>query len=268
MAASVAGSQYAEEAASAKYRRLRMFNLVAAAALLAEGALMLALSSDYSLPVTTQYLGNSRGLPFPVPVDRVVGRVSLGPMVALFLLLSGLALALIAGPFFDWYRRNLAKGVNYGRWIEYAITASLMIVVIAMLAGVYDLSSLVLIFFLNAMMILFGLMMELHNQTTDRTNWAAFAFGCIAGIVPWVVIGLYFMSAAADQSNRIPAFVYGIMISIFIFFNVFAVNMVFQYKKVGPWKDYLYGEKVYIILSLTAKSALAWQVFAGTLRPK
>ena len=184
MAASVAGSQYAEEAASAKYRRLRMFNLVAAAALLAEGALMLALSSDYSLPVTTQYLGNSRGLPFPVPVDRVVGRVSLGPMVALFLLLSGLALALIAGPFFDWYRRNLAKGVNYGRWIEYAITASLMIVVIAMLAGVYDLSSLVLIFFLNAMMILFGLMMELHNQTTDRTNWAAFAFGCIAARVP------------------------------------------------------------------------------------
>jgi len=43
--------------------------------------------------------------------------------------------------------------------------------------------------------------------------------------------------------------------------------MFLQYKKIGKWKDYLYGEKVYIILSLVAKSALAWQVFAGTLRP-
>jgi hypothetical protein len=43
--------------------------------------------------------------------------------------------------------------------------------------------------------------------------------------------------------------------------------MVLQYKKVGPWKNYLYGELTYIILSLVAKSLLAWQVFAGTLRP-
>lgn len=33
----------------------------------------------------------------------------------------------------------------------------------------------------------------------------------------------------------------------------------------GRWQDYLFGEEVYIVLSLTAKSALAWQIFAGTL---
>jgi hypothetical protein len=38
-----------------------------------------------------------------------------------------------------------------------------------------------------------------------------------------------------------------------------------QYKKVGKWSDYLRGEKTYITLSLIAKSALAWQVFVGTL---
>jgi hypothetical protein len=43
--------------------------------------------------------------------------------------------------------------------------------------------------------------------------------------------------------------------------------MVLQYKKIGPWKNYLFGERAYIILSLVAKSLLAWQVFAGTLRP-
>ena len=78
---------------------------------------------------------------------------------------------------------------------------------------------------------------------------------------------IYFVSAAVDPTNKVPGFVYGIMVSIFLFFNCFAVNMVLQYKKVGPWRDYLFGEKVYIILSLTAKSALAWQVFGGTMRP-
>jgi len=55
--------------------------------------------------------------------------------------------------------------------------------------------------------------------------------------------------------------------SIFAFFNVFAVNMVLQYRRAGRWRDYLYGEHVYMLLSLFAKSALAWQVFAGTLQP-
>ena len=252
-----------------RFRRLRIFNSVTGLVLLVEAVLMLLLSNDYSLPITTHYLSNGTRLSFPVPVAREVGRLRLGPMVAVFLFISAAALLLIAAPgIFDWYKRNLLKGANYGRWIEYSVSASLMIVVIAMLAGVYDLSSLILIFFLNAMMILFGWMMELHNQTTEKTDWTAFAFGCIAGIVPWVVIALYFVSAAADPVNKVPTFVYGIMISIFIFFNIFAVNMVLQYKKVGPWRDYLFGEKVYIILSLTAKSLLAWQVFAGTLRPK
>jgi hypothetical protein len=61
--------------------------------------------------------------------------------------------------------------------------------------------------------------------------------------------------------------VYVILPTLFVFFFSFALNMVFQYKKVGKWRDYLYGERVYILLSLIAKSALAWQVFAGTLRP-
>ncbi len=52
-----------------------------------------------------------------------------------------------------------------------------------------------------------------------------------------------------------------------MFFNVFAVNMLLQYRRLGRWRDYLYGERVYMLLSLTAKSALAWQVFAGTLQP-
>lgn len=43
--------------------------------------------------------------------------------------------------------------------------------------------------------------------------------------------------------------------------------MILQYKKVGKWADYLYGERVYIILSLVAKSLLAWLVLFGAMQP-
>jgi hypothetical protein len=36
---------------------------------------------------------------------------------------------------------------------------------------------------------------------------------------------------------------------------------------VGKWKDYIYGEYAYIILSIVAKSLLAWLIFANVLRP-
>jgi hypothetical protein len=43
--------------------------------------------------------------------------------------------------------------------------------------------------------------------------------------------------------------------------------MFLQYKKIGPWKDYLFGERVYIILSLAAKTVLAWMIFSGVFAP-
>ena len=249
------------------FARLRLYNGVMACLHLVQGLAMLFLSNDFSLPVTTNYLKADPAIFQQPSLPSVVGRLRIGPMVAAFLFMSAMAHFLLTLPrIYDWYVRNLKKGANYARWMEYSFSASLMIVVIAMLSGVYDLSTLILLFFLNMMMILFGWMMELHNQSTQRTDWTAFYFGCLAGIVPWVVIALYFFSALRNPGARVPTFVYFILPILFVFFNIFALNMVLQYKKVGRWRDYLFGEEVYILLSLLAKSALAWQVFAGTLR--
>jgi hypothetical protein len=227
---------------------------------------MLWLSNDFSLPVVTNFVSYNEATGDLFYVEDVIANLRLGPMVAMFLFVSAVAHFSLASPKgYPWYVKNLQKGINYARWYEYAISSSIMIVVIAMLSGINKLSSLLLIFALNATMNLFGLMMELHNQTTQRTNWTAYVFGCFAGIVPWIVIGIYFFGAVL-LAEDFPEFVIGIFISLAVFFNIFAVNMVLQYRKKGRWADYLFGEKVYVVLSLTAKSALAWQVFAGTLR--
>lgn len=248
-------------------KNLRIYNIVMGFFHLIQGILMVILSNDFSLPINTSYLQFNE-LTFKLePVLKHFADLRVGYVVASFLFLSSIAHFVISLPgVYEWYIQNLKRGINYARWVEYAFSSSVMIVVISMLVGIYDLSSLILVFGLNAMMILFGLMMEVHNQTTRKTNWLSFVFGCIAGILPWVVVALYLFNSG-DASHKAPDFVYWIFFSIFLFFNSFAGNMVLQYGKVGKWKDYIYGEKVYILLSLLAKSALAWQVFAGTLRP-
>lgn len=251
-----------------RLQKLRRFNTIMAFLHAVQGVAMLVVSSKFSLPVTTAFVKMNFSSGKLEPSLQTIFNLRIGPLIAGFLFLSAIAHACVSliPAVNTWYNRNLLKGANYARWIEYAFSSSLMIVVIAMLVGMYDGISLLLIFFLNATMILFGWMMELHNQSTQKTNWTSFIFGCIAGIVPWVAVGLYlFLSGEGDA--KAPTFVYWIYFSIFLFFNCFAVNQVLQYKKVGKWQDYLYGERAYIILSLVAKSLLAWQVFAGTLRP-
>jgi uncharacterized protein (DUF1810 family) len=251
-----------------RFQNLRRFNLFMGLFHLAQGVLMLALSDlAFKLPVTTAFLRYDETANKLVSNLKTALELPLAPAIAAFLFMSALAHFLISTPgIYDWYIRNLRKGVNYARWIEYAFSSSVMIVAIAMLFGLYDMAALLLIFALNAMMILFGWMMELHNQTTEKTDWTAFIFGSIAGIVPWIAIGIYLVGSVTS-GEQVPTFVYAIYVSLFLFFNVFAVNMVLQYKKIGRWQDYVYGEKAYIVLSLVAKSLLAWQVFFGTLQP-
>lgn len=245
---------------------LRKFNLIMAGLHAAQGVAILVLSRTFTLPVTGSYLTFDKASQSLQPATSLLFNVSLPVLIAVFLFLSAGAHLLIATVYNKRYTANLKTGINKARWIEYAISASIMMVAIAMLVGVYDFVSLVMIVALIAVMNLLGLVMEVHNQTTKKTNWLSYWIGCLAGIVPWFAIGFYFW-LSADKGSAPPTFVYWIFVSIFVFFNCFAINMVLQYKKIGPWKDYLFGERAYIILSLVAKSALAWQVFAGTLRP-
>jgi hypothetical protein len=250
-----------------QFKRLRFYNLFMGFLHLAQAVVIIALSNSFSLPVTTSFLTFDPGLGKLWPATNTLAELPLGIMIAVFLLLSAAAHFIVALPAFGWYVGNLKRGINFARWYEYSLSASLMIVLIGMLCGVYDLGALIMAFALTAVMNLCGLMMEVHNQVTEKTNWTSYVIGCIAGIAPWIVIAVYFFGSLSTAGGGVPTFVYFILPTLFVFFFSFALNMALQYKKAGPWRDYLFGERAYVLLSLVAKSALAWQVFAGTLRP-
>ena len=247
-----------------RLRRLRWWNVVVGIVLAAQAVVILVLSNDFSLPVTATYMTGPPGT--PATLTELFGLPVAWGVLA-FMFISAAALLIIAAPgVFEWYKRNLLLQRNYGRWIEYSVSSSIMIVLIAMLTGISDIAALIAIFGVNACMILFGLLME-HYERPGKPTWLSYWFGCFAGLIPWVGIVIYVWAPGIPGGVSPPGFVYGIMASLFVLFNCFSINMILQYKQVGPWRDYLFGEKVYIILSLTAKALLAWQVFFPTLLP-
>ena len=242
---------------------IRRYNLIAGFFHLAQMVVVLILANDFSLPIVARYMAGPPGSVFAEPITLLDTPVGL--TVAIFLGLSAFFHFLVASPqFFTRYAAGLAAQRNYFRWVEYSISSSVMIVLIAQICGVSDVVAIISLFGVNASMILFGWLQEKYEQPGNG-GWLPFIFGCIAGLVPWIAITFYVLAIGGPGDTKAPAFVYGIVISLFVLFNTFAVVQYLQYKKVGKWSDYLRGEKTYITLSLVAKSALAWQIFASTL---
>jgi hypothetical protein len=244
---------------------LSVLHLIQAAIIL---ALSFAKDPVVTSPVVGTYLHFDEATQHLVTAQRALWELPIGPAVALFFLMSSIAHFAMAFPARRRYESYLARGQNPIRWIEYSFSSSVMIVVIAALAGVQEVGTLIAIFGANAAMILFGWSTEIASEGRERPQWLHYIFGCIVGAVPWLVIfATILISATEPNAAAIPTFVIAIFVTLFAFFNVFAINMVLQYRKIGRWSDYLYGERAYMLFSLIAKSLLAWQVFFGTLRP-
>jgi hypothetical protein len=250
--------------------RLRRYNIVAGSLHLVQAIgfayVLTLLSQQVTFAVTADYLAGAPGVPLP-PERVTLFDINVGIGVVAFLALSALFHFLISSPwFFHRYAAGLKQNHNYFRWVEYALSSSIMIWLIAQITGITDIAALFSIFAVNGAMIMFGALQEKY-ETPGNGHFLPFIFGSTVGVVPWILILIYFVSPGSTSEVSPPAFVYGIIISLFLFFNTFAINQWLQYKQIGGWHDYLRGERAYITLSLVAKTALAWQVFSGAIIP-
>lgn len=256
-----------------KFNKLIRFNMIMGFFHLVQGIIMLFLATsviqkigEFQPTIVQFFLRFNPDTRSLEPASKELFQLPFGILVASFLFISAIAHGLIVLNK-DFYVNDLKKGINRFRWFEYAISSSIMIVLIATLFGIYDIASLILIFIVNAAMNLFGLDMELLNSGEEKKkiNWGPFVWGSIAGIAPWIAILLYMFGNG--NFDMVPWFVWAIVGTYFVAFNTFPINMIMQYRRTGKWKDYLYGERVYIILSLAAKSFLAWLVLFGAMQP-
>lgn len=239
--------------------KLRRLNLATGTLHAISAVLILILANNFALPVVARYEAGQPGLGKFQLVSY--GSISTALLIFIFFALSALAHFSVAGPLQASYLSHLEHKRNPFRWLEYSLSSSIMIVAIAQITGISDIAALIGLVGTNASMIGFGWMQERYEQPGGSLQ--PFFLGCLAGALPWVALGIYLFSPGASQ--HAPGFVYGIYFSIFALFNCFAIVQFLQYKQIGRFKDYLVGERSYIILSFVAKSLLAWQIFASVL---
>ena len=238
---------------------LRTWNLGLAVLHGLQAVLILVLSGSFVITVVSTFPEGPPGT--RVPAAESLFDVRIGVAIAVFLALAAIDHLVTATVARGTYESDLRGGINRFRWVEYSFSATLMVLLIGFYSGITNITAVIAVAGANVAMILFGWLQERMNPPgRTSTTMLPFWFGTIAGIAPWIAIAVQILG-----SETVPGFVYGICGSLFVFFNIFALNQWLQYRATGRWRDYLFGERVYIVLSLTAKSALAWQVFGGTL---
>ena len=243
---------------------LRKWNIGAAAFQFITGLTILFITdTEATVPIYTNFPNEERGITdLYGPVPRDLGDFPLGYLSGVFLLMSALSHFLSAFPLLSFFNADIEKERNTIRWIEYAVSASLMHVIIAQLSGIFDIHLLLSLFALTGTTMLFGMLQEVYTNRSKDTSLLPFWLGCVPHTFGWLIICCYFFYGVSHGDP--PAFVWAILFIELILDSTFAVNMFLQQRKIGRWADYMYGEKVFIILSFTSKQLLAWLNYGGT----
>jgi hypothetical protein len=238
---------------------LRAWNLGLTVLHAAQAVLILVLAGDFAIEIVSTFPTGEPGT--PVPAAESLVDVRIGWAVAVFLGLAAVDHLVTSTIARGRYEADLRSGINRFRWVEYSLSATLMVLLIASYSGITNITAVIGIAGANVAMILFGWIQERMNPPgRTSTTMLPFWFGTLVGLAPWIAIVTQIVGA-----DQVPGFVYGIVVVQAALFFSFGLNQWLQYRGIGPWTDYVYGEKAYLVLSLAAKSLLAWQIYFPSL---
>jgi hypothetical protein len=239
-----------------------------------QGIALLVASVTKTAPVTAAYLtsntfaSETAGHTVLATAMRHIMDVNLAWLLAGIFFVVALVHALAATVYRTRQDAELAIGTNKLRWVEAAVSSGLTVVAVALIAGISDAGLLFAFLVLAAGMHLTGWLIETYRlKGTRRAQWLLYALAGGAGLAPWLVIGGSLLAGLYYGAVHVPAYVYGVYCSMLVLAVAFAANLFLQYKGRGKWADYMFGERVYMILNVVAKTVLAWLVFAAVLRP-
>jgi len=170
-----------------------------------------------------------------------------------------------------FYDRMIQASNNSVRWLEYSITATMMLYIIAMLCGLKDRGVYLMIGVTNVVLMIQGQAIE--EAVRDGKPWwipMASAFALL--IAQFVVIGKDYVSNlnaansyALENPNatkqKVPGWVTPMFLVMFLFFASFGFVSLYGAYSGAPYESV---EKMYVMLSLVSKASLGIFVAYGS----
>lgn len=151
------------------------------------------------------------------------------------------------------YRVWFHQQFNPLRWGEYIFSSSLMVLVLAKIAGIDAVWLLALLYALNCGMIATGYLLEKNPHQFNR--WYFLGLGFFGAV--WAILGRAFFPLIQSGGWSF-GFCFGF---VFLLFTSFGVNSYLCHRQLGWYRNYYSVEISYILLSLLSKSGLVWGVW-------
>lgn len=268
----------AAKAAAAKpsrlssYTGLRTWNLRFGVLLVLQAAAIVITGRGGEQPVTLQYLAkdplatDASGHEVLATASRHLFDLPVSWVVAAFLLLLAATHIVVATVYRNRYETALDRGPSEARWVGLGLTASVAVLAVALLSGVHNLASLLVLSVLTFIGYALVLAREaLFPAGTKRLlSHVICGAGVVAILAPWVVFALGIAGSLA-YDGTVPLYMYGVY-AIGIIAFLLGLDMTHRrMERSGRFIDSLFTEKAYIVFGFVAVSALAWAIYAGAL---
>lgn len=169
------------------------------------------------------------------------------------------------------YNNMIHRQNNYLRWIEYSITSTLMLYIIALISGVKDTKIYQVLWAMNIAMIAQGQLIETAVQKGESW-WIPMTTGFVLLIVEWSVIVREYMDRV-DQVNsfieanptqttkKVPVWITSMIFVMFFFYASFGfISLYGAYKGNEQYETI---ERLYILFSVIAKATLGLFIAVG-----
>ncbi len=243
------------------FKQLNIWNWVLAVLALGQGVALFVLSETSKVTVTTNYLTEDKLSGIDVVAQRTLFDFNI-----LYLLLASLGAtavlhALLASVLRKRYESQVSNGVNVARWIGLSVTVATVMLTISMLAGVTDLSALILIAVASASTGLLAIVREARGTARKATTVASI----LVALAPWIAVALYLIGANKYGDGSVDSYIYVLVASAVVILSLLDVNMYLNNKKTARWADYTYTDRVYMLVNFVLVSAVAWQVYVALL---
>ena len=204
-----------------------------------------------------------------IPNYSETGRLPLTILTAVFFLLSCIAHGGNALLWRSFYERELERCRVTTRWVEYFLSAPVMILAIAYGAGIREYTLLLAIAMLVAATIPFGFLTEVLAEPASELSWVrSYPFritphllGYIPQLAAWMIILFNLYDEGGNE--RAPDFVYIIIWTQLVLFCSFGIVQLVQQRY--PPRAFYKGEIAYQWLSLISKGLLGGLLLVNVL---